>query len=184
MIDSGLAVEGSVCCHAHKDKGAGRVTESWLGPLGEMSSEEYLRIYVMEDVSTTWSPPPDPFMDSAVWSRLPYDILSKILLHLPTACQARFRSVSKAWRLTLESEKFQQNSAFLAVCSGRFLCGLVCRMDRAWSQDEHMHYHARHKVLKLSFPYLPSFYQNCLQDMSRKGSFFIQNGLIALITRE
>lgn len=147
---------------------------------------EHMRVYILESIFTSSRCSSTPAtMDGEVWGSMPHDILEKILLLLPAASQVRFRAVCKAWQLKLQSQEFRERSAALAFSSGTFLCGLVYRMEGDWWQDKHMHYNSRHKVLQLSFPYLPV----CLLDFLRKcrGSrqrfFFVQNGLVALEAR-
>lgn len=72
-----------------------------------MAASERDSFYHMFFLDNMDSPDNTP-MDTRVWSRMPLDVLEKILLRLPLAVQAKFRVVSKAARWVLSSERFQR----------------------------------------------------------------------------
>ncbi|BBN01455.1 hypothetical protein MPTK1_2g07520 [Marchantia polymorpha subsp. ruderalis] len=69
-------------------------------------------------------------MNSSLWSRLPKEVLEKVLMQLPPVTQFRLRAVSKEWRARLSSVEFLRLSASSSAPSSAppMLCGLDHRI--------------------------------------------------------
>lgn len=101
---------------------------------------------------------PGPPMDAEVWSQMPFDMLEKVLLRVPFASQARFRTVSKAVLWMLSTEPFQLEASKIGVACGRLpICAFV-RSD-VLSKDGVAvipELQVPYKVHKLSLGFLPA----------------------------
>lgn len=134
-------------------------------------------MFFLEDMDSSAGP---MAMDTKVWSRMPFDVLEKVLLRLPLAAQARCQVVCKAVRSFLSSHRLQRERASLGVSGGRLPIYSLVRSD-AIMFKAHLHscsdLRVPYKVHKLSLSFVPQEFRLSNLQYFGKGVLFLVNGV-------